>query len=344
MTMTDTKISFGDITLTQGSNQFDQKQTWLLKGLISQHSFGVLYGPPDSLKSFTAIDLACSIATGKPWNDRSTKQGAVIYLASEGQQGFSRRAKAWELANKIEAKNLWVLGSNLTLSNIKEQRQLIGAIRHLEETQEIKVELLIIDTLARCMEGDENSPKDMSKFVSACDDIRFATGVSIMCIHHAGKDVNKGARGSNALIAAADYEFKMSKTKEKGLVKLTNTKQKDADIAPPITLRYEPIDLGITCDEGFPITSLVRLDNDIQNTQKAVHNNGDILEIIMKSPLQSITRNELNQALYPSIDSIPANERQKVKRKLDKLVENQFVTIEKRGKNSSGTDLISIIH
>ena len=342
--MLNSAISFGDITLTQGSSQFDKTQTWLIKGLIPQCSFGVLYSAPDSMKSFTAIDMASSIATGKPWNNKSTKQGAVIYLASEGQQGFGRRVKGWELANKAKANHLWVLGSSLTLTNPKAQHQLIGAIRHLEESQQIKVELLVIDTLARCMEGDENSPKDMSKFIRACDEIRFATDVSIMCVHHAGKDVNKGARGSNALIAAADYEFKMSKTKEKGLVKLINTKQKDADIAPPIKLHFESIDLGITCDEGLPVTSLARFDHQIPSTQKDAHNNGKILEIIMQSPLQSMTRGELNQALFPSNDAISASDRQRLKRKLDKLVENQFVTIDKKGKNSTNADLISIIH
>lgn len=344
MTMMNSQISFGDITLTQGSSHFDKKQTWLIKGLIPQHSFGVLYGEPDSMKSFSAIDMACSIATGREWNSKPTQQGTVLYLAAEGQQGFSRRTKAWELANHTEANNLWVLGSSLTLNNPKDQHQLIGAIRHLEEAQQTKVELLVIDTLARCMEGDENTPKDMGKFVSACDLIRRTTGTSILCIHHSGKDVNKGARGSNVLIAAADYEFKMRKTKEKGLVKLINTKQKDADIASPIPLHFEQINLGITCDEGMPITSLVRLDHHVPKTQHAVSNNRRVLEIIMQSPLQSMTRGELSKVLFPSISSIPASERQKIKRELDKLVENQYVTIDKKGKNSTNADLISIIH
>ena len=235
--MTTNQLSFGDITLTQGSSHFDQQQAWLIKGIIPQQSFGVLYGAPDTMKSFSAIDMACSVATGKEWDGKPTQQGIVLYLAAEGQQGLSRRIKAWELANHIEASNLWVLGSPLTVNDPKVQKKLIRTIKQLEDTQQNKVELVIIDTLARCIGGDENSPKDMGEFVRACDAIRCETETTIFCIHHSGKDVNKGARGSNVLVAAVDFEFKMRKMKESGLVKLINTKQKDADITPP----YPPL-------------------------------------------------------------------------------------------------------
>ena len=115
-------------------------------------------------------------------------------------------------------------------------------------------------------------------------------------------------------------------------------------LPPPIPLYFRPINLGIICDEGIPITSLVRLEHGTPKAQQDSKSNGNILEIIMQSPHQSMTRGELNKALFPSITSIPAGERQKVKRELDKLVENRFVTIDKKGKNSTNADLISIIH
>ena len=339
--MMNNQLSHGRLSLTRGSHNYNLQHSWLVKGLIPQRSFGVLYGAPDSFKSFTAIDIACSIATGKKYRGNTTKKGAVIYIAAEGQQGVAKRVKAWELKNNQQAKNLWTIGSNLSLSTPAYRKDLIEMIKQIEEQEETKVELIVIDTLARCMDGDENSSTDMGKFVNACDSLKEATDSSILCIHHAGKDVNKGARGSNTLLAAVDYEFKMLRSKTKNTIKLINTKQKDADKSDPITLQYEPINLDIYCEEGLPITSLVSIDSDMH---LASNNNGEILDVITRSPLLSLTRGELNKALFPSKKSLSATERQRVKRELDKLVEKQFVTIDRKGKNSTNADLISIIH
>jgi len=65
--------------------------------------------------------------------------------------------------------------------------------------------LIIIDTLARSFgPGDENSTTDMGAFVKACDRLRAETGACVLVVHHTGKDVEKGARGSTALTGAAD--------------------------------------------------------------------------------------------------------------------------------------------
>lgn len=335
------QLSNGRLSLTRGSHNYDSQHSWLVKGLIPQRSFGVLYGAPDSFKSFTAIDIACSIATGEKYKGNTTKKGAVIYIAAEGQQGAAKRVKAWELKNNQQAKSLWTLGSSLSLSTPAHRKDLIEMIKQLEEQEKTKVELIVVDTLARCMDGDENSSNDMSEFVNACDSLREATDSSILCVHHSGKDVNKGARGSNTLLAAVDYEFKMLRSKTKNTIKLVNTKQKEADKLAPITLQYEPINLDIYCEDGLPVTSLVSVDSD---TYPVSNSNGQILDVIVRSPLLSLTRGELNKALFPSKKSLSATERQRVKRELDKLVEKQLVTIDRKGKNSTNADLISIIH
>ncbi|WP_165312409.1 helicase RepA family protein [Vibrio ziniensis] len=338
---TNKQFSYAGMTLTRGSTNYDAKHSWLVKNLIRNKSLGVLYGMPDSFKSFTTIDLACSIATGRKYHGEITQQGAVVYIAAEGQQGISRRIKAWERTNNLLTNDLWVLGSSMPLNTPKAQNDFIELIKQLEIAKKVKVELIVIDTLARCMEGDENSPSDMGKFVRACDFIRGATNSSILCVHHSGKDINKGARGSNALVASIDFEFKMKRIKGDIAVMLINTKQKDADTAPPITIQYKQVDLGITCEEGLPITSLANLSQHAPDTRNGISN---IIDIINKHPLKSMTRHELNQALFPSTSKIQDSDRQKIKRALDTLIKKKLVTIEKKGVNSTKADIISIIH
>ena len=60
--------------------------------------------------------------------------------------------------------------------------------------------LVIIDTLARTLPGDENSAADMGRFVAGCDDLRRAArGIAI--VHHEGKTHGRGPMGHQRLRA-----------------------------------------------------------------------------------------------------------------------------------------------
>jgi AAA domain-containing protein len=67
----------------------------LIEGLIERESFTLLFAPPESAKSFLALDLGLSIATGLPWQGRTVKKGPVVYVVAEGGRGIKKRIKAW---------------------------------------------------------------------------------------------------------------------------------------------------------------------------------------------------------------------------------------------------------
>ncbi|MBX9265093.1 helicase RepA family protein, partial [Klebsiella pneumoniae] len=92
------------------------------------------------------------------------------------------------------------------------------------------VQLIVIDTLARCFGGnDENDAKDMGAFIEGCDTIKRETGATVLVVHHSGKDDTKGARGSSAFRAALDAEFNVRREGDGGAIILTCTKVKDAE-------------------------------------------------------------------------------------------------------------------
>src|SRR5688572_23683074 len=68
---------------------------WLIKDLFRAQSQVVLYGPSGHGKSFVALDMALSIATGRSWFGRQAKQGPVVYVVSEGGRGTHNRVVAW---------------------------------------------------------------------------------------------------------------------------------------------------------------------------------------------------------------------------------------------------------
>jgi putative DNA primase/helicase len=81
----------------------------------------------------------------------------------------------------------------------------------------------------------------------------------VLVIHHSGKDLDKGARGSSAFRAALDVEFNVRREGDGGALVLSCTKMKDSE--EPATRAYDlsPINLYIDND-GEEVNSLVLCD------------------------------------------------------------------------------------
>jgi hypothetical protein len=180
---------------------------WLVEGLLPTQSVTMSYGPPKSGKSFAAIDLAACVATGRPWMGQATKQAPVLYVAGEGQSGIIIRQEAWSIYHgatvELDAIHWYPAAVNLFSP---EHGSALAAL-----AGEIGAGLVIIDTLARCAVGaEESSAKDMGIIVSVLDQIRDACGGCVHVLHHSGKDKDKGARGSTALVGAVDIALQVS--------------------------------------------------------------------------------------------------------------------------------------
>jgi 5S rRNA maturation endonuclease (ribonuclease M5) len=206
---------------------------WLIDELLVEKGMSSLFAPSETFKSFIALDMALSIASGYDWRGRSTLCGPVVYLIGEGVSGWPSRVFAW-LANRgdNEHPDFWTIPTSIALTDREDADALIDAIRSVCE----QPLMVVIDTLARNFgEGDENSTQDMNAFVSAIDHVRTELGTHVMLVHHTGKDVEKGGRGSSVLRAALDTEMQVSRPDPEGFtITFKVTKQKDIDKAQPI--------------------------------------------------------------------------------------------------------------
>ena len=68
-----------------------------------------------------------------------------------------------------------------------------------------------------------------------------STVTAVIGVHHSGKDINRGMRGSSALLGAVDTSIKVKNTD--GLICLKTLKQKDQAEHPPIYLKMKEIAL-----------------------------------------------------------------------------------------------------
>jgi hypothetical protein len=337
---------YGSLCFSRGSEGYDKMQPWLVKNLFPMSSFGVIFGKSGSYKSFLAVDICCSIVTGKAWNNYKVKKGGVVYVAAEGATGIKRRVKVWEKFNgNVTADNLFILGQSLSVDVIGVQVDLIQAIEEIEQKNNVKIELVVLDTLARCFTGDENSSRDMSNFVRGCDFIKAAVNTSIMCIHHCGKDQSKGLRGSSALLAACDFEFQVKRNGKEKLITFVNNKQKDAQEAPDMTMEFETVDLDIYCDENKVVTSLVRTKVAQYKNSNDPQESNPIIDILTACLNKSCTRGELRAALYPqSNGSLSNTERQKLSRMLNELISSGEIVVKQIGQRATQDDMIHIVN
>jgi RecA/RadA recombinase len=213
----------------------------LVEGILSQSSMAVVYGPSGVGKSFLALDMALTIASGLgSWHGHRTESGSVVYIAGEGSEGVQKRIRAWQLANGVQSDACEGLLLRKWAVDFLERR----AIEELATEIAIRsdsVKLIVIDTLARCFgPGDENAARDMNLFVQHLDFLRQKTGATVLPLHHTGKEVTRGARGSTALHAAADTMLELQSSGKRVL--LACKKQKDGEEFKP--MRFQMVESG----------------------------------------------------------------------------------------------------
>ncbi|MBZ0330423.1 helicase RepA family protein [Halomonas sp. ANAO-440] len=226
--------------------------SWLVRGYVEADSLALVYGEPGHGKSFLTIDLAASIATGTPWHGAETKPGPVFYIAGEGQNGIGRRFKAWAQHREASLAGvpLYISERAAPLDEKESAGKVLEAVDALAADARQAPALIVVDTLARCFAGDENSATDIGAFVANLDALRHRWRATVLVVHHSGKDSTRGARGSTALRGAVDAEYRVTKD-HAGTVTLEPTKMKDADMPDRLAFSLEPVELkGIEGEES----------------------------------------------------------------------------------------------
>lgn len=232
---------------------------WLIKGVLPAADLCVLYGASGSGKSFVALHMAAAIALGRPWRGRKTRKGRVVIIAAEGGGGYGKRIKA--LAHQLGVDpagiDIGVMTAPPDLMKQEDITELVAAIKASGGA-----DLIQIDTLAQVTPGaNENSGEDMGLAIKHCRTLREATGATIMLIHHAGKDLQRGSRGWSGIKGAADTELEITRDEETGERGIRVAKQKDGEDGLAFGFKLNTVLVGMDPD-GDDETSCVVEDAD----------------------------------------------------------------------------------
>lgn len=185
----------------------------LVDGLLEAGTLSVVFGAPKSGKTFFVTDVGLRVAMGWPWRGRIVKRGMVAYIAGEGAAGIGKRLTAFvsHFVDADPASPFLVIPRAVDMTDMSAVSSLVRTLSAAAKQCGYGPAFITIDTMARCMTGDENSVQDVSAFIAGCDRLREQTGAHVCIVHHAGKQSGNGPRGSTALLGAVDTCIEVTK-------------------------------------------------------------------------------------------------------------------------------------
>lgn len=211
--------------------------TFLVTDVIVNDSVVLLYGPTGTYKSTLMIDLCVCIGNGLPWHGYDTKKSKVAILSHEDGAGFKKRyVAACELYNISNPEILW----DDHVCNLLDPKEID---EYLVELRTHEIDFLVIDTLAYAIAGaEENAAKDMGIAINSLKKLCEGIEGTVLLIHHSGKNLERGARGSSSLKAAVETELEV--TADGTNITVKQTKQRHIARGKAVFLRAETVAVG----------------------------------------------------------------------------------------------------
>ena len=180
---------------------------WLIDGILpAGPALAVVFGAPKSRKTFLVADMLYHVAMGRRYCGRETRQGAVVYVTTEGKRGFRSRMKALRRHYGVKGAPFYTITNDMPNLGTKcgDGETLVQSIKD-RLPQGAPMAAIVIDTLARAMTGANDADgRDMGVFVDNCDHIAQALKCLMAVIHHSPRSDATRTRGSNVLDGAAD--------------------------------------------------------------------------------------------------------------------------------------------
>lgn len=211
---------------------------WLVDGLIPGGVPGVLAARAGAGKSMTALSIGMGLASGLGVMGRPVSmeeaRGVLFVGLEDDEAEFHRRfARGLELLKEDPQwtparegrllRRLLPLFPNRASGEALYLRDQWRSLADLANAIPGGCGLIILDTLARMADGDENKASDIRPFNEAVSALAQATGAAVLSIHHVGKGNDapsekklwqrlhpEALRGSSAVEAAARFIIQMA--------------------------------------------------------------------------------------------------------------------------------------
>ncbi len=168
---------------------------WLIEGLWSEQAVGILGGEPKCCKSFLALDVAVSVASGTACLRQFPvgRTGKVLLFPAEDSlavvrqrlQGIAAAAQVPFASLPVEV----ITAPSLRLDTPADRQRLSNTV------QQLRPILLILDPLIRLHRVDENDATQIATLLSYLRQLQRQFHLAVLLVHHARKDSNSSRPG-----------------------------------------------------------------------------------------------------------------------------------------------------
>jgi hypothetical protein len=186
----------------------EEQKPWLIERLWSAGAVGIVSGPPKALKTWTALEMAISVAAGVPClaTFPVPRSGTVLlYAAEEPMPTLHARlqALAQNHQRRLDEVDVRVIAvDSLRLDRQPDREKLTATVEFHRPV------LLILDPLIRLHGLDENQSGPMAELLGYFRALQRSTGAAIAIIHHSRKNATASAAPGQSLRGSSDlYAF-----------------------------------------------------------------------------------------------------------------------------------------
>lgn len=185
--------------------QTGTEQPALVEGFLAKAGLNVFGGEAKAFKTQCALQLGLSVATGRPFLGRQpVHSGGVLYVTEEGnQQGLAQRLSQLASSFPTPSGAFHVLHKAGVTFTGPGWNSVLSSLDELQDPT-----LVILDTFAALMDGDENSTEDTRNALRPVQRLT-ERGATVLLLHHVGKRQDAGRpgamlRGNTYLRGASD--------------------------------------------------------------------------------------------------------------------------------------------
>ena len=166
----------------------------LIKGLVHQGTKVVIGGGSKSFKTWVQLDVAISVAYGRPWMGFETVAGRVLFVNLEIKPEFFQS----RVAKICEARGIQQAPSRLDVWNLRGYAAPYRIVlpKIINRIKEVGYSLIILDPIYKLYGNtDENSASEVAQLLNELENICVETGAAILFGAHYSKG-NQAAKES----------------------------------------------------------------------------------------------------------------------------------------------------
>lgn len=200
-------------TFEEVMSSLDSGPSWAIPGFWMNRSHGIVAGQPKSFKSTLVMDLALSIATGKPFLGKYPVEttGPVIYIQNENssrimRDRFEKMIHSKNAGGSVSTDPLSVqFPEQIHFHMLNQKSFMLSSEDHQEiieeKIAEIKPQLVIFDPLYLMFDGDLASARDLMPLLQWLLYLKNEYKCGVLLVHHYNKG-SESSRGGQRMLGS----------------------------------------------------------------------------------------------------------------------------------------------